>query len=296
MSPRPLYSVVIPHFNSDGLIERLLHSIPVRADIETIVVDDKSTETVIHEIANSEEFAHVNFIFSKHKLTAGGARNEGLKSAHGKYIVFADSDDVFSHDAFQVFDQHVTKGYDLLQFKFDSFIEENKAPGTRHLYLQKQYAQKGLTRYLSLGSPCAKLVKRSLIDRYQLSFSEVRSANDICFSAKVALLAESKCFVDHIVYRASQRTGSLTQDRSEETEAIRIAEQTKKVQLIRSLTPWYFSLLYLARKNVLYATLAYIRSADKHDPKLVSSSRAYVRNLPWLAKTVYSFSKRLGLV
>ena len=37
-----LYSFVIPHKNSLDLLQRCLDSIPVRSDIEIIVVDDNS--------------------------------------------------------------------------------------------------------------------------------------------------------------------------------------------------------------------------------------------------------------
>ena len=38
-----LYSIIIPHYNSPDLLLRLLKTIPVREDLEVIVVDDNST-------------------------------------------------------------------------------------------------------------------------------------------------------------------------------------------------------------------------------------------------------------
>lgn len=36
------YSIIIPHYNAPHLLERCLKSIPVREDIQVIVVDDCS--------------------------------------------------------------------------------------------------------------------------------------------------------------------------------------------------------------------------------------------------------------
>ena len=38
-----VYSFIIPHKNSLQLLKRCLSSIPIRADIEVIVIDDNST-------------------------------------------------------------------------------------------------------------------------------------------------------------------------------------------------------------------------------------------------------------
>ena len=34
------YSIIIPHHNTPDLLQRLLHSIPQRDDLEVIIVDD----------------------------------------------------------------------------------------------------------------------------------------------------------------------------------------------------------------------------------------------------------------
>ena len=45
-----LYSIVIPHYNSPTLLQRMLDSIPQREDIQIIVIDDCSSNENIKKL------------------------------------------------------------------------------------------------------------------------------------------------------------------------------------------------------------------------------------------------------
>jgi len=282
-----LYSVIVPHFNSNGLIERLLNSIPNRPDIQVIVVDDCSTQTCIRDIANKGDFARVEFVLSDSKVYAGGARNIGIERAKGEYLLFADSDDYFCATAFTYFDRYITQDHELVQFGVTSFIEGSGAKGTRHQYLLKQYRLKGLARYLSVGIPCAKLIKHDLVKRYNIRFNRVIASNDICFSAKVALLAKSKSAVSSVVYEVSENAFSLTATQTPEKSIARMQEQTKKIQLIRSLTPWHFWVIYLSRKNTLGLSYKMINVDKTISINFQAACRENIRMTPYIAKLIY---------
>ena len=64
---RVKYSVIIPNYNSNNLLMRLLESIPVRDDIEVIVIDDCSSDTSFSSCVESARFDHVNFLEAKAK-------------------------------------------------------------------------------------------------------------------------------------------------------------------------------------------------------------------------------------
>ena len=94
-----LYSIIIPHKNIPQLLQRCLDSIPRREDIQIIVIDDNSSPEIV-------DFAHfpgrerddVEIVFTREGRGAGYARNEGLKRAKGKWLLFADTDDFFLPD------------------------------------------------------------------------------------------------------------------------------------------------------------------------------------------------------
>lgn len=250
-----LFSVIVPHFNSNNLIRRLLDSIPNQDYIEILVVDDYSTEPSIHSLSKDLEYRHVNFIFPGKKLTAGGARNVGLDHVQGKYIVFADSDDYFASDAFDTFKKYVGSGHDLYQFKVTSFIEGSELPGTRHLiYSNEIYKEFGLSKYLAVDPPYAKIISHKLIKKRNIRFSEVPAGNDVLFSAKVTLYAENKIFINKTVYRVSQNSESITTQKTDVNMASRIVEQTQKTKFITANTPFLFWITYLPRRNFFRLT------------------------------------------
>lgn len=96
-------SVVIPVFNQESLIERAIRSIPLRDDIEIIVVDDGSTDDTGNKLVTiGIELNDPNFIVlhNRKNMGVGYTVNRGLDIADGEYIVLLGSDDYFYTDEF----------------------------------------------------------------------------------------------------------------------------------------------------------------------------------------------------
>ena len=69
------YSIIIPHKNIPQLLQRCLDSIPVRDDVQVIVVDDNSDSRIV-DFHNFPKWkgSEYKVLFSKNNLTAGGAK------------------------------------------------------------------------------------------------------------------------------------------------------------------------------------------------------------------------------
>ena len=126
------YSVVIPHKNCVPLLQRCLESIPQRNDIQVIVVDDVS-DLSESERALMESFANdrTKVVFLTQTKFAGGARNVGLSLAEGKWVIFADSDDFFTKEAFDIFDDYRDSEHDIVFFGHSACYSDNLEPTTR---------------------------------------------------------------------------------------------------------------------------------------------------------------------
>lgn len=95
-------SVIVPVFNSEGVIDACLKSISsqdYQGRYEIIIIDDGSTDSTTFKV---EEFAKKNenvFLVRKINSGVGICRNYGLCLAKARYIMFVDNDDELDSSA-----------------------------------------------------------------------------------------------------------------------------------------------------------------------------------------------------
>ncbi|AFY74465.1 glycosyl transferase [Synechococcus sp. PCC 7502] len=89
-----LFSVVIPVFNRDSLIQKTIDSILNQSNdnYEIIIVDDGSTDNTIDILI---KYGSRIKVFTQQNQGPGKARNLGIKNSQGEYIAFLDSDDIW---------------------------------------------------------------------------------------------------------------------------------------------------------------------------------------------------------
>lgn len=212
------FSVIIPHHDIPTLLQRCLVSIPDIPEVQVIVVDDNSSEDKVDFKAfPGIERKNTQCIFDKEGGGAGHARNVGMKYAKGEWLVFADADDFFTPDAFQILNRHRDDPYDIILFKADSVDSDDYSPSDRHVELN-QAIDDALSGTLTVKEaiwkmpvPWCKMYRRSFIERYHISFEEVMAANDMMFVLQTVCLAEG-CAVNvcnELLYTVTTRSNSL---------------------------------------------------------------------------------------
>ncbi|HCE47407.1 MAG TPA: glycosyltransferase family 2 protein, partial [Prevotellaceae bacterium] len=78
MTKQPLYSVIIPHYNSPDVLTRCLASIPDCENIQVIVIDDNSSPIIVDfDHFPGCERTFITLLFNKNNKGAGHARNLG---------------------------------------------------------------------------------------------------------------------------------------------------------------------------------------------------------------------------
>lgn len=118
-------SIIIPTYNNAELLKELLNKLLLQRDklplpmfernVEIIVINDGSTENMDFLRLYSQDVIIVN----KVNGGAASARNVGLNTAKGDYIVFVDSDDDVSEDFIEKILSYVNldPGADIQYFK-----------------------------------------------------------------------------------------------------------------------------------------------------------------------------------
>ena len=99
-----LISIIIPFYNSARYISRCLNSLLCQdlSNVEILCVDDGSTDNSSSIISNMIEqwnmSQHVHLVQLKQNSGVAHARNVGINTAKGDYVIFIDSDDYVSPD------------------------------------------------------------------------------------------------------------------------------------------------------------------------------------------------------
>ena len=208
-------SIIIPHKNSFNTLLRLLNTIPNKESIEVIIVDDNSSSAVVKKLKNIRCNNNIKIIYSHIGGGAGRARNIGLDSALGKWIVFADADDYFSHNAFELTKEFLANKEDIIYFGMNSITKLGNQ-SYRHLrymnlienYLKNKKYENEL-RFCFL-SPWGKMIKRELIEKYNIRFEEIISGNDNLFSLKAAHNTIKLAATHNILYVITETKNSLS--------------------------------------------------------------------------------------
>ena len=88
-------SILIPVYNQQNLVLRALDSIPVREDIEVIVIDDGSTDNTWENLLKYRDNSDLDIVLLYNEVNKGvaSAINKGLDNFTGRYVMFLGSDD-----------------------------------------------------------------------------------------------------------------------------------------------------------------------------------------------------------
>ena len=217
-----IFSIIIPHHNIPELLQRCLDSIPDVPEVQVIVVDDNSSEQKV----DFEHFpglsrTHTQCILDKQGGGAGHARNIGLRNADGKWLVFADADDFFTKNAFDILKNHKDDKEDIILFKSNSVDSDSLIPANRFEDLNlaiddvlsgRLSAKEAI---LKRPGPVCKMFRRSYIAQKDIWFDEVIASNDMMFVTKATCWCNDNAVTvyDDILYTVTTRTGSLTEER-----------------------------------------------------------------------------------
>lgn len=182
-----IYSLIIPFYNSPERLERLIKTIPIRKDLQIIAVDDCSTSHINLFKILKDKYQYIEWYKTEKNGGAGVARNVGLSHAKGKYLLFADADDYFTPSINDIFNKHRNSCFDIIYF----FVNEvDSATGLMDnglkyrnmaISLYKKSHRKNDVCHISTA-PWGKLIRRDIIEKYNIQFQETRISNDVFFS------------------------------------------------------------------------------------------------------------------
>ena len=192
-----LFSIIVPMYNVEDYIKECMKSILSQTfwDYELILVDDGSTDRtvdIVEKVICQNQTNSTIRLIKKENSGASDTRNQGLKYAVGKYIIFMDSDDIMLPGTLKTMANASITNADLYVFslkkKRDNEIIESSLTDVSPFKIDKKKSIDALEEYLVRTNykitwqPWSKLFKREVIVKNNIKFdSRLYSCNDFNF-------------------------------------------------------------------------------------------------------------------
>ena len=207
------YSFIIPHKNCPELLKRCVDSIPLRDDVQIIVVDDNS-EKGKKPLINREKVEYV-ILDKQQSKGAGRARNVGIERAIGKWLLFPDSDDYYVENFLTILDAYVDEDVDVVYFNSEFRDGQTKAilpPLPFHKEFEKYDDSQEAIETIKFhhNVPWTKMIKREYVQHYNFKFEEVPNGNDIFFSMSIGYCTDRIKVIKQPLYVYLRNSNSIT--------------------------------------------------------------------------------------
>ncbi|WP_439691241.1 glycosyltransferase family 2 protein [Curtobacterium sp. SP.BCo] len=228
-----LVSVVVPLRDSAPWVGELLESVLAQGltDIEVVVVDNGSVDASADVVSSfADRDGRIRLIGSD-AGSAAAARNEGVVSARGEYLVFADADDIVPDGAYRAMVESLaTSGSDMVigdHLKFSpSTTWSPTARWSAFDRARTSIIPEDLPGLLAGRACWNRMFRRSFWDRADLRFPEIASVEDIEPMTRALVSAERIDVVPVPVYLYRDRSDSSSiSKRTDRAATVRYFEQ-----------------------------------------------------------------------
>ena len=88
----PFLSIILPVYNEEKTIKRIINSLPKHEAVEIIIVDDHSTDNSLEEIKKVKGFDNLHVLEHRINRGYGAALNTGIHFSKGRIFLTMDSD------------------------------------------------------------------------------------------------------------------------------------------------------------------------------------------------------------
>lgn len=205
----PIYKIKEEHLRA--CIESLTGQ--THKNIEILLVDDGSPDqcgVICDEYARQD--SRIRVIHQQNKGVSS-ARNAGIDTATGKYLIFVDGDDWLEFDCCERMLREIEqRGVNLIFFKHCEEFENGTKylPEASPMEITKEnlkeiqlHILKGESQLYGFDERgvCGKIINRELIKKNQLSYIDgIRKAQDVLFNLYLYEVLESAYFINYTGY------------------------------------------------------------------------------------------------
>lgn len=213
-------SIIIPAYNVKDQVAAGVASVlnqEFDGQFEIILVDDASTDgtNLICEELASEHKKLIRYFTCSQNSGVSAARNIGLKTAVGRYIVFVDPDDILANDALTLlYDAAEKNSADIVKGNNQILMSGKYVPASYNVDLDQSLTGDDILESLFehkviRGHPWGKIFRRESLVGIEFPLG-VKMAQDLRFMFLAAKQARKLVFIKENVYFYKLRADGAT--------------------------------------------------------------------------------------
>lgn len=205
---KELVSVIMPSYNTANFISETIESVLAQTytNWELIIVDDCSSDNTDEVVERFLSDGRVRYLKNEKNSGAAVSRNKALREAHGKWIAFLDSDDLWLPDKLEK--QIAFMENNNYRFSYTNYImiDENSNPTGQHLTGPKKITKHGMYNYCWVGC-LTVMYDAEYVGLIQIE--DIKKNNDYAMWLKVC--RKTNCYLlDETLGKYRKRSGSIS--------------------------------------------------------------------------------------
>lgn len=288
------FSIIVPIYNVEKYVRRCIESLIVQTypNIEIILVDDGATDSsgkICDEYANKD--CRIKVV---HKKNGGlsSARNAGIESATGQYILFVDGDDFLVENAIEILAEKLEDKisdvicFDIYQYRNGNII------GT---LITKKFNDVAVTRRNILVNPsaCARLYKTEFLKKNKIFFKEKIIYEDLALIPALTTYTKNIEFIDDKLYYYVMRDSSIMNNKAFNTNrddkfiALETLEnifiQNKTYDMYKSEIEY----LYIKHLLIMYSTEIFKFGKSIYKSRIIKALDCINEKFPDWSQNIY---------
>ncbi|WP_297520192.1 glycosyltransferase [uncultured Clostridium sp.] len=275
-----LLSIVVPVYNVESYLDNCIKSILSESkEYEVLLINDGSTDRSKGICEKYEKkFSQIKLI---NKMNGGlsSARNEGVKNANGKYILFLDSDDyLLTNSIDQIIETINLKDIDVFMSDYYEICDEVEV-GQVKFDINKNQKINDIKKQIFFSPECIWtawkfIVKKEFLTQNNIIFKEGYLHEDVDYTTRIILNMNSFDYMNlkWYCYRIS-RLGSIMNSRK-----IKSTIHTAKIiidleEYIRKskYNEEFYSIVMKRLSKVFFTTIRYSINSDSEQLKKLSN-------------------------
>jgi len=234
-------SIIIPCYNAERFLDEVFVGLEKQTfkNFELICINDGSKDNTLSVLRSWEKRSSLKItVIDKENGGVSAARNDGIKAARGKYILFLDADDMY-HKAYieRLFNAIEETGADVaycrLDRNYDNVMSVSIKEAKVLMHTQTEAMNNLLYRMSEFGF-CCYIYNKDVLQKYSIEFDcNTITGEDREFNWKYLCHCKNACFIDAPLYWYRVNNQSVTKAKAswKRTGILNAIERVEKYML-----------------------------------------------------------------